>query len=104
MNMPTKPKRFAPQLKVADMISMGGISLIGLALGALLSQHLEGAIGALLVLGLVVHGLGMYGKFQIEREHLNPPAWVMATFMICWVSLMIVALYMLIGRYVVIVN
>jgi hypothetical protein len=104
MDLSQKPKRFAPQLKVADMISMGGISLIGLGLGALFSEHLVGAISALLVLGLIVHGLGMYGKFQIEREHLNPPAWVMAVFMISWIGLMIVALYMLIGRYVVIIN
>lgn len=83
------------------MLSMGGAGLIGLGLGASLNEHLVGVIPVFIILGVVLHGLGMFGKFEIEREHIDPPVWVIAAFAICSVVLMLAGLYILIGRYVV---
>jgi hypothetical protein len=98
----TPRKKFSNQLKIADMVSLGGAGLIGLGLGAGLNEHMVGVVPAVILIGLVLHGLGMFGKFQVEREHINPPAWVIGSFMICWMGLMIVAFYVLIGRYLVV--
>ena len=97
----TLKKKFIPQLKIADMFSMIGAGLIGLGLGASLNEQLVGVIPVFILVGMVLHGLGMYGKFEIEREHIEPPVWVIITFVACWIGLMLAGLYIFIGRYVV---
>jgi hypothetical protein len=94
-------KKFAPQLKIADMSSMVGVALVGLGLGGALNEHLVGVIPALIASGVVLHALGMFGKFEIEREHIDPPGWVLVAFGICSIVLMLSGLYILISRYVV---
>lgn len=96
----TSKKKFIPQLKIADMLSMVGVGLIGLGLGVSFKEHLMGLIPILIILGIILNGLGMYGKFEIEREHVDPPVWVIITFSICLMILMLTGLYILIGRYV----
>lgn len=94
--------KFIPQLKIADMFSMGGTGLLGLGLGAALNIQFAGIIPILILVGLIIHALGMYGKYEIEREHVEPPTWVIITFVACWMGLMIAGLYILIARYVVV--
>jgi hypothetical protein len=104
MKTKVKPfKKFAPQLKIADMISLGGAGMTGLGIGASLSAQLAGALPILMILGLLFMGLGMYGKFQIEREHVDPPVWVFFIFGACWIGLMFAALYLVIARFAVVV-
>ena len=95
--------KFIPQLKIADMFSMGGTGLLGLGLGAALNSQLTGIIPVLILVGLIIHALGMYGRYEIEHEHIDPPSWVIITFVACWMGLMIAGLYILIARYVVVV-
>lgn len=94
-------KKFIPQFKVADMVSIVGAGLTGLSIGASMGNYLAGAIPVLIILGVVLLALGMYGKFEIEREHIDPPKWVMVAFGLCWIGLMLAALYLLIARYAV---
>lgn len=96
-------RKFAPQLKIADMISLGGTGLIGLGIGASLNEHLAGVLPALMIFGVLLMGMGMYGKFQIERDHLEPPAWVFFTFGACWIGLMVTALYLVVAHFAVVV-
>lgn len=95
--------KFAPQLKIADMISLGGAGVVGLGIGASLNEQLAGVLPVMMVFGLLFMGLGMYGKFQIERDHMDPPAWVYFTFGACWIGIMLVALYLVIARFAVVV-
>lgn len=94
-------KKLIPQLKIADMISMSGAGLTGLGIGATINEHLVGVVPVFILFGMVLLGLGMYGKFQIERAHIDPPPWVILIFGACWVGLMLTALYILIGHYAV---
>lgn len=94
-------KKLIPQLKIADMISMSGATLAGLGIGATVNAYLVGVVPVIILLGLVLLGLGMYGKFQIERKHIDPPTWVLAVFSACWLGLMFAVLYVLIGHYAV---
>ena len=94
-------QRFSTQLKVADMISITGAGLMGLGIGASISDQLAGALHVIIILGIVLHALGMYGKFQIERKHIQPPKWVLVVFGLCWIGLMLATIYLLIARYAV---
>jgi hypothetical protein len=96
-------KKFAPELKIADMISLAGAALIGIGIGSSLSQHLSDLLFLFIGLGVVFMGLGMYGKFQIEREHIHPPMWVYMIFGASWIGLMLFGLYLAIARFAVII-
>jgi len=96
-------RKFVPQLKIADMISLGGAGLAGLGIGASINEHLQGVLPILMIFGLLFMGLGMYGKFQIEREHIDPPVWVYLIFGACWIGLMFAAFYLMIARFAVII-
>lgn len=97
-------KKFVVQLKVADMVSMTGAALLGLGAGIVLKDYLTGIVGLLMILGVVLLGLGMYGKFEIEHDHINPPTWVMVIFGLSWISIMLAGIYLLIGHYAITVN
>lgn len=95
-------KRFAPQLKIADMVSLLGAGMTGMGIGANLNLQLQGILPALMFFGVLFMGLGMYGKFQIERERVDPPFWVYVIFGASWIALMVAALYLVIFRFAVI--
>lgn len=86
------------------MISMCGAGLAGLGAGVTLNNQLVGVVPLVMLLGIVLLALGMYGKFQIEREHINPPSWVLASFGLCWIGVMLGALYLLIDHYAFVVS
>ncbi len=90
---------FAPQLKIADMFSMAGLCLVGVGLGAHFHLEITGLIAAFLALGVVIHLLGMYGKYQIEHNHSQPPIWVIGTFVLLSFGLIGCGVYVLISRY-----
>ena len=96
-------KKFVPQLKIADMISLLGAVLTGVSVGLHFGEYLVGIFPFFLGFGVLFMGLGMYGKFQIEREHINPPLWVYIIFGSCWIGLMLVGLYLVITRFAVII-
>ena len=90
---------FIPQLKIADMFSMAGLCLVGVGLGAHFHLQMAGLITAFLAFGVVMHLLGMYGKYQIEHNHLQPPVWVKGTFVLLSFGLVGCGVYVLISRY-----
>ncbi|MFZ4714649.1 MAG: hypothetical protein ACOYL6_13090 [Bacteriovoracaceae bacterium] len=91
---------FVPQLKIADMFSMAGLCLVGVGLGAHFHLQLAELIAAFLAIGVIMHLLGMYGKYQIEHHHYNPPVWVIVTFVLLTIGLIGCGIYVLISNYI----
>jgi hypothetical protein len=94
-------QKFIPQIKIADMLSMGGAALIGLGAGLIFHRQLVGMDWVPLSVGVVLYGLGMFGKYEIERERINPPAWVMVLLGLSAMVILLGALYLLLDRYVI---
>jgi hypothetical protein len=94
-------QKFIPQIKLADMFSLLGAGLIGLGVGVIFHRQLFGLDWLPLVVGAVFYGLGMYGKYEIERERIDPPTWVVVLLGISSMLIMLGALYLLLNRYVI---
>ena len=73
---------------MAELTSGVGAVVLGIGLGVLLSGPLSGWGVPLLLLGILVHGWGMYDKHCLERAANAPEVWwETALFWLCWVLL-----------------
>ncbi len=80
------------RLKQAEIASSLGAGVLGLGLGALAAPYLSNLIAPILVLGVLLHGWGMFDKHAIERGAGRRDTWWMkALYWFCWIALAILA-------------
>lgn len=91
MNDPTIARR-----KRADLLASAGAALAGLGAGALLGAALAPMAGALLLVGLAAHAVGMVGRHRLDRlAGESPPRWYPLLYWLCWLGMAAVALVLL---------
>lgn len=75
-------------LERTELVSAGGIALVGAGVALLFSDQLAPFTVLILAFGLVLHGVAMYGKRRIERRANDPrKRWIDALYWICWLAL-----------------
>lgn len=76
------------RLKLAETTSAIGAGILGAGIGSLLGANLKPFAVVILVLGLVMHGWGMFDKHRIEADAPVPRVWwAELLYWICWVTL-----------------
>lgn len=78
----------ATLIKGAELISGGGAVVLGAGLGLLAPVLLQRYALPLLVVGVLLHGVGMTLKYRLEAGGRMTPGWVRALFWMCWASLL----------------
>ena len=66
-----------------------GAGVLGAGLGLLAPERLKGHAAVLLLLGIVVHGVGMTLKYRLEHRASPSLWWERALFWLCWASLLV---------------
>ena len=73
------------RIKLAELTSGVGALVLGLGLGTLLAGWLQPAAVPATVIGLGMHGFGMWDKHRLEARAGMPPAgWVTGLYWACW--------------------
>ena len=88
--MPASKETIA-RTKKADLAGSGGAGILGAGLGVLLMELARPAFAAalalaLIVVGAVLHGWGMYERHRIEHG-MEVPWWSRALYWLCWIAL-----------------
>lgn len=82
------------RLAHASMTSGVGAGMLGISVGLLFHDALLAYFTAILLIGLVLHSLGMYEKHRIENQHETRPSWWMrALYAACWIGLAALAAF-----------
>lgn len=78
------------RLKLAEVTSSVGALVLGVGIGAIMSQRIAGAGTAVAVVGAMLHAIGMWDKHRIESRVVAVKLWwVTALYWICWLLLAI---------------
>jgi hypothetical protein len=77
--------------KHADLASSSGAGILGAGLGVLLIEFVRPELArplavALVVIGIVLHGWGMFEKRRLEAG-VPIPTWSKALYWLCWAAL-----------------
>ena len=89
---------FANRLRLAELTSGLGAGVLGVGVGVLFASALRTIALPLLVIGLAMHAWGMADKHRLEAQTAeSPPWWSAAFYWICWIALLGVAVYVVIG-------
>jgi hypothetical protein len=80
------PGRNFGREKQAELASSAGAGVLGAGLGAVLATHAGAAAPALIVIGVALHGWGMFEKRRIEAG-APLPGWANALYWLCWATL-----------------
>lgn len=87
MNAPLRAR------KRADLLSVTGAAIAGMAAGAWFADALRPLVVPLLVAGLLAHAAGMTARHRLDRQAGPLPAVWQWLYLVCWVA--IVALVLL---------
>ncbi len=81
--------------KLAELTSGIGALVIGVGLGALLARWVGAAAGFVTVVGVLLHGFGMWDKHRLEAGlPIARDRAVVALYWICWLLLAGVLVYL----------
>lgn len=83
--------------KVADLTSGVGAAVLGFGLGAWLAPAVSQQSAAIALVGLLLHGFGMWNKHRLEGS-APQPWWVPAAYWVCWGLLAIIAIVLVASR------
>ena len=85
------------RLKVADLTSGIGAVVLGVGAGAFFAERLAPAAAVIAIVGVILHGFGMWDKHRLEsRADAGSDRWVQALYWVCWLSLAAVVTLVLI--------
>jgi hypothetical protein len=82
--------------KAAELASGLGAIVLGAGLALIAPDIFRGLAVPLLVVGIVVHGVGMTLKHRFERGALGSIWWETALFWLCWACLAAVAIWLIV--------
>lgn len=74
-------------VKAAELASGLGAIVLGAGAALVLPEWLRGYALPLLVVGALVHGVGMTLKYRLESRNGPPLWWEQSMFWLCWVGL-----------------
>lgn len=75
------------EAKAAELASGLGAIVLGAGLALVLPPWLHDVAVPLLVIGVVVHGVGVSLKYRFENRNGPPLWWERALFWLCWACL-----------------
>jgi len=76
------------RLKEADLMSALGAGVLGAGLGAMWANWLAAFAAAAVIIGIALHGWGMFEKHRLEDISGAPrAAWEMVLYWGCWLVL-----------------
>jgi hypothetical protein len=86
----TEPRR----RKLAELTSGVGAGVLGGGLALLLAPYLTAYAVPLVLVGALVHGWGMLDYHRLDRATgAEPVWWAEALYWVCWIALLVLALY-----------
>ncbi len=78
-------------IKRAELTSVVGAGVLGAGLGTLLAVFLRPYVAVIILLGVAMHGFGMWRKHRLERDsQAIAPWWDAALYWVCWIGLAVV--------------
>ena len=87
------------RLKIAEVTSGVGALVLGIGLGSLFSAWVADFAILITAIGLVLHAFGMWDKHRLESSTERvTPGWVTAAYWVCWVSLIVLVVALLVMR------
>ena len=90
----SQPSSVLARLKRAELTSAVGAGILGAGVALLLAAWLKSYAIPLLVLGLAMHGWGMFDKQRLDVSSAPTRVWwAEALYWGCWVALVALALY-----------
>ena len=87
--------RVSARVKRAEIAGGLGALALGVGIGAAGASLVGRAWPVVVLAGLISHAWGMWDKHRTEAGSLGLPGWANALYRVCWVSLMLVAAYLL---------
>ncbi|NJD78897.1 MAG: hypothetical protein FIB08_17695 [Candidatus Methanoperedens sp.] len=95
------------EVKLAELASTFGAGVLGFGLGALLADYFQQYALLIILLGLMMHGWGMYkthlqSKKEGDHKDSNPQikpggfSWKNLLYLLCWVIIIGLAIYVLV--------
>jgi hypothetical protein len=85
---------------MAELMSSLGAGILGVGIGVLAADYLRRLDLTILVAGLLFHAWGMTEKHRLENQNGAPGVWWWTfLFWICWLFLLVLAGYVVGGRF-----
>ena len=86
------------RMKRVELLVSVGAGVLGVGLGAVFAS-IFGSIGAaLIVLGVTMHGTGMWQRHQLDlTTNAALPTWTSVLYGGCWLALAVLAGYIILG-------
>lgn len=102
-----KHDRTLTKAKLEELASTVGVGIIGFGLGALLANFIQQYAFGIILIGLIMHGWGMYRahhRNKKERDHINSISqikvseisWINLLYWFCWIIIIGLAIYVLV--------
>ena len=81
------------RVKIAELTSGTGALVLGVAIGAYLHNTLRPLAMVILIVGIIVHGWGMFDLRRVHQKANEPqPRWATALYWLCWLLLAVLAI------------
>ncbi len=78
--------------KISELISVFGVGSIGFGLGALFADFARLYAPWIILIGILMHGLGMY---EIQTMNKKEMWWTKPLYWLCWIIIIGLAIYVL---------
>lgn len=83
--------------KLAELTSATGALIVGIGIGIYLAGPLGGLALWFVIVGIVLHGWGMFDRHrELVAATATPPLWWRALYALCWVGLAALFVYALV--------
>lgn len=79
--------------KLEELASTVGAGILGLGLGALLSNYFQRYAFGIILIGLIMHGWGMYMTHHQNKKAIS---WMNILYWFCWIIIIGLAIYVLV--------
>lgn len=73
--------------KRADLLSLAGAAVAGLAAGAWLADAIRPLFLLMLVAGMLAHAVGMSARHRLDRQASPLPAVWQWLYILCWIAI-----------------
>ncbi len=88
-----KHDRTLTKAKLEELASTVGAGILGFGLGALLSNYIQQYAFGIILIGLIMHGWGMYTTHHQNKKEIS---WINLLYWFCWIIIIGLAVYVLV--------